>query len=67
MLSLRSRRWRGNEVGMRVISFQDVRNSAEGQRVIDVSVPECVCVRVCTHLPPETGRGGPVRRSHSIS
>lgn len=42
MLSLRSRRWRGNEVGMRVISFQDVRNSAEGQRVIDVSVPECV-------------------------
>lgn len=45
MLSLRSRRWRGNEVGMRVISFQDVRNSAEGQRVIDVSVPECVCAR----------------------
>lgn len=41
MLSLRSRRWRGNEVGMRVISFQDVRNSAEGQRVIDGSVPEC--------------------------
>lgn len=47
MLSLRSRRWRGNEVGMRVISFQDVRNSAEGQRVIDGSVPECACVCAC--------------------
>ena len=65
MLSEGSARWRGNEAGMRVISFQDVRNKAEGQRVSDVFVSVCVCV--CVFLPPETGRGGLVRRSRSIS
>lgn len=60
MLSEGSWRWRGNEAGMRVISVQEVRNRAEGQKVSDVFVSVYVC------LPPETGRGGPVRRSRSI-
>lgn len=42
LLSERSRRQRGNEAGMRVISFQDVRNRPEGQRASDVFVSVCV-------------------------
>lgn len=40
---------------MRVISFQDVRNSAEGQRVIDASVPECACVCTRAYLLRQVG------------
>ena len=62
-LSEGSRRWRGNEARMRVISLHDVKSRVEGQRVSDVFVS----ARTCVCLPPETGRGGLVRRSHSIS
>jgi len=51
-----SRRWRGNEAGMRAISFQDVRKLCRGSEV-----------SACVRLPPGTGRGGLVRRSRSIS
>lgn len=50
MRSEGSRRWRGNEAGMRVISFQEVRNGVVGQRVsgdfilMSVSKSVCVCV-----------------------
>lgn len=59
-----SGRWGGNEAGMRVISWQEVRNRAAGRRVSHVFVSLCVCVCVC--LPPATGRGGPGHRSRSI-
>lgn len=42
-----SPRWRGNEARTRVISFQEVRNKAGGQRLVTcvcVGVSVCVCV-----------------------
>lgn len=70
MLSEGSQRWGGNEAGMRVISFQDVRNISVGQRAADDCLRVLVrCVSVIERccLPPETGRGGLVHRSHSVS
>lgn len=42
MVSEGSRRWRGNEEGMRVISFQEVRNRAEGWGLVTSSC-QCMC------------------------
>lgn len=52
-------RRRGNEAGMRVSSFQDVRDRARGQRGSDVCVS--------WHIPLETGRAALERRSRLIS
>lgn len=37
----------GNEAGMRVISFQDVRNITVGQRVGDDFLSVCGCACAC--------------------
>lgn len=66
MLSEGSRRWRGNEAGMRVISVQEVRNRAEGQKVSDVFVS----VYVCAYLLRQVGEdlcADPVQSFHYLS
>lgn len=50
MVSEGSWRWRGNEEGMRVISFQEVRNRAEGRGLVTSYV------YVCTHLLRQIGK-----------
>lgn len=66
MLSEGSWRWRGNEAGMRVISFQDVRNRTEGQRVSDVLASVYVCAYLLRQVGEDLG-ADPVQSLHDLS
>ncbi len=66
MLREGSGRWRGNEARMRVISFQDVRNRAEGQRVSDVFVSPYVCAYLLRQVGEDLC-ADPVQSLHYLS